>query len=1126
MQSAFVWVIMLRGFASRNAAAVLTGLLYFGITASSSASDCKAVYQGISDQPMREYSHLLPEEDLPKLRVCGASPQCENCFNMAPGDCRYLFPTNVMVYTEKRDNNAERVCACQVFACHLPWDPLGWARKCTTHLGCFSKPLRTSVGDLPQALVGRSSRNVSVTFSPMSFLYQSYGTPGVVANIHRGDTVERKYLFPQVQKYSTRGLISHGCNTSGDYNKKRCRLLYAPNIKNTFSNMVLSPEKIKEGLQSFVYRAVRKNDEVCIHHYEEKSSSAVAAQEQVQCFPIPELQAPRMYALNGDIKKLKNILLDIELSQMGRVDPNHRVLKQCITMGYGDGNSDNKHECLRDSIAMLKMPTHMEYTKNGSSDCVLNTISAHQDAGSKSVGDEGIVEFDGYSILAYKYASEFQKTWVQKGVWFDHPRRMCRFAMQHRQPGNLIDDVSKTPSIECEYASQKSVEQPLTANSLSEGIKRYYKNSSTWHDFIREGMVLCPVGAHNDDKEYEVLRVVDCSKEECESKITSKLHPKATRVRVKKKPKMLRRYAEVNVGGITKRVRCDDKYSISLHSVGQKVLNESKVSGNRFKLPRYYLENSVVDNSENPCTNAEAVVYYYEYGGFIEGADNQGCGNYVEEYYAPGKKIVGCEYEYVRADNYKPFLSGVGGVESLSLVPLSRYEQGFCIDNFSKTWFRPSYNNMKIDVEAYEKVDVSLIDKVVQHVTSGKQDIEIEALVGEQPELKLSETKDKVLAELKSIQEKIKTAKNGSSSNCCIWQARDVTVTNKTLSYEQVRSTYSYPVPMVMQSNVNDGKNRENKCTLYKVEMWAGGEAASETALGKKRSGRPGQYAMLVLDFEKLKSQTRTSTENSQSQGSNKPWWSAAVESINKAEHHSLILEIGEGGQPSDDSAVSKGGDTVLKLCKDNSRSSTGQSGTDAWPDVEKTITAQSSSQGSNSHSCYEVARVVGGGSSVIGEPQYEIAKDLIVYYRTITGDVLANDNGGDSFLANNNAMFTKFSFEMNLPTQSVTRDDEFLKGLLENKHYVEGRSLPKRLCTWKETRSTSTSQERDKNTAFIPGMGGCWQSDKNGQTIFSEIPGVGENGAVMITCERWGTPSTSGSKVTNKAPSQARGPR
>ncbi|KJV83709.1 hypothetical protein APHCRT_1288 [Anaplasma phagocytophilum str. CRT53-1] len=1120
---------MLRGFASRNAAAVLTGLLYFGITASSSASDCKAVYQGISDQPMREYSHLLPEEDLPKLRVCGASPQCENCFNMAPGDCRYLFPTNVMVYTEKRDNNAERVCACQVFACHLPWDPLGWARKCTTHLGCFSKPLRTSVGDLPQALVGRSSRNVSVTFSPMSFLYQSYGTPGVVANIHRGDkTVERKYLFPQVQKYSTRGLISQGCNTSKDYNKKRCRLLSALNIKNTFSNMVLSPEKIKEGLQSFVYRAVRKNDEVCIHHYEEKSSSAVAAQEQVQCFPIPELQAPRMYAINGDIEKLKSILLDLELSHMKTVDPNHRVLRQCITMGYGD---DNKHECLRDSIAMLKMPTHMEYTKNGSSDCALNTISAHQDAGSKSVGDEGIVEFDGYSILAYKYASEFQKTWVQKGVWFDHPRRMCRFAKQHRQPGNLIDDVSKTSSIECEYASQKSVEQPLTANSLSEGIKRYYKNSSTWHDFIREGMVLCPVGAHNDDKEYEVLRVVDCSKEECESKITSKLHPKATRVRVKKKPKMLRRYAEVNVGGITKRVRCDDKYSISLHSVGQKVLNESKVSGNRFKLPRYYLENSVVDNSENPCTNAEAVVYYYEYGGFIEGADSRGCGNYVEEYYAQGKKIVGCEYEYVRADNYKPFLSEAGNVESLSLVPLSRYEQGFCIDNFSKTWFRPSYNNVKIDVGAHEKAGVFLIEKVVQHVTSGKQDIEIEALVGEQPELKLSDAEGKVLTELKSIQEKIKTAKNGSSSNCCIWQARDVTVTDKTLSYEQVRSTYRYPVPVVTRSDVQDGKNREkeNKCTLYKVEMWAGGEAASETALGKKRSGRPGQYAMLVLDFEKLKSQTRTSTENSQSrEGAEDPWWSAAVESINKAEHHSLILEIGEGGKPSYDGAVSKGGDTVLKLCQDNSRSRTGQSGTDAWPDVEKTITAtmevQSSSKGSNSHSCYEVARVVGGGSSVIGEPQYQIAKDLIVYYRTITGDVLANDNGGDSLLANNNAMFTKFSFEMNLPTQSVTRDDEFLKGLLENKHYVEGRSLPKRLCTWKETRSTS--QERDKNTAFIPGMGGCWQSDKNGQTTFSEIPGVGENGAVMITCERWGKPSANSTKVTRNTAPKTRAPR
>ncbi|SCV66303.1 hypothetical protein ANAPH1_01012 [Anaplasma phagocytophilum] len=36
--------------------------------------------------------------------------------------------------------------------------------------------------------------------------------------------------------------------------------------------------------------------------------------------------------------------------------------------------------------------------------------------------------------------------------------------------------------------------------------------------------------------------------------------------------------------------------------------------------------------------------------------------------------------------------------------------------------------------------------------------------------------------------------------------------------------------------------------------------------------------------------------------------------------------------------------------------------------------------------------------------------------------------------------------------------------------------------------------------------MGGCWKSNENGQTTLLEIPGVGENGAVMITCERWGT--------------------
>ncbi|QLL67031.1 hypothetical protein O998_04760 [Anaplasma phagocytophilum str. Norway variant1] len=1101
MQSAFVWVIMLRGFASRNAAAVLAGLLYFGITASSSASDCKAAYQGVSDQPMREYSHLLPEEDLPKLRVCGASPQCENCFNMAPGDCRYIFPTNVMVYTEKRDNNAESVCACQVFACHLPWDPLGWARKCTTHLGCFSKPLRTSVGDLPQALVGRSSRNASVTFSPMSFLYQSYGTPGVVANIYVGDKLKRReYLFPKVQQYGSDYLRQQGCTN------RKCRLLSLPKSSTIFSNTKISQGEITEGMQSFAYHAVRNSDKVCISYHEKSGLSADAIRKQEQCFHIPEVQAPRMYALNK------------------KADTSPGVLKQCITMGYGDDHSD-EDECISDSITMLKMPLHVEYSESAGGYCSLTELGSTQN---KSVGGEGIVKFDGYSVLAYKYDAELQKKWYTRGVWLRIPaRKFCRFAVSHVHTRGESGAVSGTPG--CEYSTQKTAEQTLSVYKLFAGLQEYKVNSSSWNDFLREGMVLCPVGAQSHDKEYEVLRVVDCNKEECESKITSKLHPKASRVRVRKKPKMLRRYAEVKVGGITKRVRCDDKYSISLHNIGQKVLDESKVSGNRFKLPRYYLENSVVDNSENPCTNAEAVVYYYEGGGFIEGADSQRCGNYIEEYYAPDKKIVGCEYEYVRTDNYKPFLSGVGSVESLSLVPLSKYEQGFCIDNFSKTWFRPSYNNVKIDGVTHEKVDVSLIDKVVQHVTSGKQNIDIEALVREQPELKLPDTKDKVLTELKSIKEKIKTAKNGSSSKCCIWRTRDVTVTDKTLSYEQVRSTYRYPVPMVMQSHMQDGKNpeKENKCTLYKIEMWAGGEAASETALGRKRSGRPGQYAMLVLDFEKLKSRASTSTENSQYQGSNKPWWSAEVETINKAKHHSLILEIGEGGQPSDNSAVSKGGDTVLKLCKDDNRSNTGQSGTDAWPHVEKTITADMEVQDQDSHSCYEVARVVGGGSSVIGEPQYEIAKDLIVYYRTITGDVLANDYGGDSFLANNNAMFTKFSFEMNLPTQSVTRDDEFLKGLLENKHYVEGRSLPKRLCTWKETRSASTSQEKNKNTAFIPGMGGCWKGNENGQTTFSETPGVGENGAVMITCERWGDPNTKSTKAarsigTNNSP----GPR
>ncbi|WP_249548738.1 hypothetical protein [Anaplasma phagocytophilum] len=1093
---------MSRGFVYLNAAVVLT--LYFGITASSSASDCKAAYQGASTQPMLETSHLLEEEDRLKLRVCGASPQCGSCVDMAPGDCRYVFPTNVMVYTEKSSDNVERICSCQVFACYLPWDPLGFARKCTTHLECFTKPLRRSIAELPRALVGRSGRIASVTFSPMSFMYQSYGKPGVVANIYIGDKLQkRKYLFPQVQTYSTRGLIPHGCTTTktGD---TRCRLLSAPkNINKTLSSGgILSSAKIKEGIQSFRYYAVRRNDKVCINYHEEKGSSTAAVQKKVQCFPIPELQAPRMYALNGDIKNRKTLLLDLEILKMGL---SSKVLKQCITMGYGDDH-DEKEECLPDSLALLKMPMDMEYAnvQNGG-DCILERIR-----GKGAEDNKGIVKFDGYSILAYKYASELQKMWLKKGVWLSDPVKLCRFAMQHRRKTNETDGVSKTSA--CEYATQR-VERLITTNSLSAAIKEYGEDRSSWHDFKRGGMVLCHIVAESDNKEYEVLRVVDCSKEECESKIASKLHPAASRVRVRKKPKTLRRYAEVSIGSITKRVRCDDKYSIPLHSIGQKVLDESKVSGNRFKLPRDYLQNSVMDNSEHPCTNAEAVVYYYEGGGFIEGYDSKGCGNYVEEYYAPGKKIVGCEYEYVRTDNYKPFLSGVGDVASLSLVPLSIYEQGFCIDNFSKTWFRPTYNNVNFHIEqtAQEKVDVSLVEKVVQHVTSGRQDISIEAFVQELGLKQSDEKKRKeMLAALKKIEEEVKKKTALSSSECCVWKSRVTVGSDKAVSYEQVRSTYRYPVPMVTDSNVHDDKKREDKCTLYKIEMWAGGEAASKTVLGKKRSGRPGQYAMLVLDFEKLKSQAKTSTENSQSQkGAEDPWWSSAVESINKAPHHSLIMEIGEGGQPSDDRAVSKGGDTVLKLCKDDNRTNTGQSGADIWPHVEQAITsmgAADSAKRGSSHSCYEVARVVGGGSSVIGEPQYEIAKDLIVYYRTITGDVLANDDGGDGLLENNNAMFTKFSFEMNLPTQSVARDDAFLKGLLGNKNYVEGRSLPRRLCTWKEKRSTS--QEKSKN-AFIPGMGGCWKSDEKGQLTVAAIPGVGENGAVMITCERWGNYST-----------------
>lgn len=998
-------------------------------------SRCRDLYQGVSDEPMREA--LDPDAvKSGRLKICGASPGCSSCKEMRPGDCSYVFPSNVFVYPSKK-KGVEEICACTVFACSLPWDPAGWNKKCMKELGCYEKPRYGGIGEFPDALCSGDRGNY-VKFGPMAFSLQSYYSPGVWAYEYKKDAlVSSKPVFPVASYEYLRehGRVEGMITTSS-----------APTTVPKGQNVL----HLSNGGQNH-YFAYVWSDSICIRDFGKDPSLDRKFVES--CLPIPGQDPPLLYSVEagsgivqGLLKKRYQAARMLAHDARTSVRLGHGEIMERVEAAaphaqrIGLRTGYDKECCTEESKELLDraviLPCNVEYGCEKTNGVAPHFFKVSQiGQRERPVAATGISAFKGFPVRAAQRRAQgvLDSTSLQA-------EGMCRFANAHPEVpigsnGSSASSVTQGAALQsCGYREGR-VKNECTYGSCPENL----------------GYVACTVeNVIGGDREFEVLHGTKCEKRDIPSpSVGEGEKPCYERVRVKKKPKMLRRYILVESGGVQKRVRCDDKHDIDLRTLGQDVLSKAEVTGNRFKFSSEYI-GRVADGvvGTDPCVSSDYdIAYFYEDGGFLTGVDLTQCGTPVVEYFAPGRIISGCEYDYVRADNYKPYLSSVPGTGSnVSIVPLSMYEQGRCVDNFRSMWFVPSYNSGG-------------------GASTGVSD----AFFCKWDECQV----------IISDSERVSAESDSSGSNKI-----------------QVRTVYRYPVVDFKTSGYTDNPKdadflfgRNQGCSLYRVEMWGGGQAAvTDESRSVKRSGRPGQYAMLVLDFKKLQDDLAVLRDYQQEASLLSPP-NASVQNI-AGSRYSLVIKIGEGGLVGGENK--NGGPTKLQLCV-------------AQDSIRQKI--------ANSEQCYSIASVVGGGSNSIGSAPY--TNSFVVYYRTITGDVLERDVGSHSLLENHNAMFTKFSLTMNLKAAEkkespLKEASERMKKILENRSYFDGRSAPSQFCSYKSKRSEAVD-------IFVPGMGGCWSNLSGGKPTEQSKPGVGENGAVMITCERWGDAASSSPKSVKK---------
>ncbi|MEH0831486.1 hypothetical protein [Anaplasma bovis] len=1072
----------------------------------SSEPECKNGLQGVSAGTSILPSEYDDVED--KIRICGASPNCNTCVEMYRGDCGYVFPTNVTVIEEKRHDGKKELCACQTFACDLAWDPAGWNKKCFTKIKCIPKKPHYDKISLEQALCGGED-GPSVRFCPLTFSKQGYFSPGLVTSVlYEGEkTPYRQYEI--INKFVP-GSRSTGSGASAQL----------PHHEGSITS--------RKG-ETFHYVAYKKEDSLCLRYGGKRGVNTSRSKNEADfdtCIPIPVPERPVMYVSKSDGEQMIN-------GRAFGITPNDRdaILKDAMyrnralfaemdVMKYGNyvagkrryvGVQDHVSALLKTLVGSSGIQYLCMQRKSLFQEACSNTKTAvefprdvkykeRECTMADSVVDTAVAKF--FSGYVFSRLKDNIKD-IGENIPITVAGRECRVAKQHMH--NTNGEGSATvgeESLRCEYTEapvisefQHTMARVRRGYDVSEEMER--RRSSTalgkkvvssgqslvskipLFDYHAMGEVVC-ADMPQGDIEFEVLEgasiTINCSSNTLRCEEKTRGHG---RFRVRKKPKTLRRYVMVGSKGERRRIRCDDKYSIDLYALSQEVLDKSVVHGNKFVLPKEYLINTLSDNTEDPCYSSRSeIVYFYEDGGFVSDADLSKCANPITEYYASGKAIRGCEYSYIRSDNYEPFLEE-GNISGFSIVPLSKYEQGFCIDNFSRILFEPkSLNNVATE------------------------------------------------------QQTSHCFKHGSKNNVA---------SALTTEYRFPINNNSFAVEPASKDGKLDASGSaqvRKKCTFYKVEMWGGGEAArreGESEKGSKRSGRPGQYVSLLLDlFDEYVRASCTSCSNDEK-------CKEAVKILNTNKKFSLLMNIGVGGQQGGSSdttdASTKGGDTILYLCGDDpiqglatcdSESVAVKDTREGWPykvinnplfdqkDAQATSQPESLPSAAGNQvsgaNCYEIARAVGGGSDMLGEPWHGPHNKVLKYHRTISTNVLSSDKSGMKLLLGGEAMFTKIPVEVNM------YDDNGGIGFATG-GYLAQRSLPKERCNYIETPASDVSVQGPlqgmKMTLIVPGMGGCWGKEAATQTggaapvgtpsSTEDKPGAGRNGAVIITCERWG---------------------
>ncbi|AXW85242.1 hypothetical protein BKM88_04030 [Anaplasma marginale] len=1028
-----------------------------------------------------------------RLKVCAAWPACGTCVRMYEGDCRYVFPTYVMVYGVQDPAGPGKICACKALACSLPWDPGGWNKSCMQDLGCFDKPLLRDAGPFCNVLPGRK-RSAKVRFVPLEFSKQSFWVPGFVAIVEswEQDRASSKVLHRKVRKH----IINPG--KRGDFEgiigQKKDEYIW--HTKGWKDDKESQEWAISEQEKSYSFsdnetkhylKARREQDTVCARYYGTDPEMSTELFEE--CLPIPPMEPPRIYQVyslkdsvgRGYYNRDKHIEDHCKSSAASRTeylissDESDKYRVQFIrgkdTVMRLSLSSGREGESGRAFVQRLKKSTsgdkwiavdetggpwaiHEEWIEEQSSEWYKKHITSNLDKRTRSSDSDvcerelrECVKFGGRDMCANVAdpTKEFKNGSVPSVF------QLSRSGTNGQQKWNTETSYYKHPvGAFWGYSSLDFMQQKITE------IAKDYGGNANKVEFVgvavdknRElGGACGKVGDSSYDHkcEYYVVKTgkpkvmcitgIGSGTEISDYEVTSTIDGGISRTWLRKQPKMLRRYVLAGGDDGARRVLCDDKYSINLQLLSQPVLDNIVVKDGRFVVPQKLSggASSGGKNNGDPCVRADSnTVYYYESGRFsTEPGSLAGCVDPSTQYYAPGRKVEGCTYEYVSMDDYRPVSLGgrVGGsagyhfpagvstgdnIEkegaTVKLRPLSVYDRGLCIDNFARSWYEPEYKITNGHTQTVNKEYVVL---------------KFEASNGD------------------------RTAGTASTQN---------------------------------------GK----WCQFYKIEAWGGGEAAAITEMGMHRSGRPGQYVVGILrnpDQNSKYSCSALASYNREQRGSTK---------ISDLEF-SIKVDIGEGGesqqpkktesnkqppvgyvrtevQGSYGGGTGAGGDTVVKFCTKKKNSTGNQNG------------AQTQSNTQNTEQCHEIMRAVGGGSTHPGVLNVKAIKDLMVSYRTIIGDVLAGDDRAARLLLEGRAMFTKFPLEMNFP---LTREKE---RILKVKEYFEGRSLPRSLCK----RRLRYSKWRE-NDVFVPGMGGCWGDDGD------NAPGLGESGAVMITCEQWDT--------------------